>query len=378
MATIVPTVESIGDEALTTSIIDRSITELQDNIITDLASYALYRCTALKKVVFGAVTIVPNYTFYGCTALEVADFHQTVTITSGAFGGCTALSALILRSDTKCTLDSSAGLNSTGISAGIGYIYVPAALVYSYKADTNWSTYADQIRAIEDYPEICDPYSWEAVAYYIEAGTYKDVYKIGDCVPVDLGSEGIINMQIAAFDADTLADGSGTAAISWVAATPLATKHRFNPALVTNEDGTYQDGTGAQGGWEQSELRDYLHNDIKVLIPNNVSTILKTVEKSHCLCEVGVYSTQTTHDELWVLSSGECGNDAQVLYTYEPGAQARYKEFRTSCGIYSRYIWLHSVLRENYGTTYNGSYNTEDVTKEHSIVLGFCTGATPT
>lgn len=32
--------------------------------------------------------------------------------------------------------------------------YVPTSLVETYKSATNWSTYAEQIRAIEDYPEI--------------------------------------------------------------------------------------------------------------------------------------------------------------------------------------------------------------------------------
>lgn len=32
--------------------------------------------------------------------------------------------------------------------------YVPSALVEEYKSAPNWSTYAEQIRAIEDYPEI--------------------------------------------------------------------------------------------------------------------------------------------------------------------------------------------------------------------------------
>lgn len=35
--------------------------------------------------------------------------------------------------------------------SGTGYIYVPRALVDTYKAATNWSTIADQFRALEDY-----------------------------------------------------------------------------------------------------------------------------------------------------------------------------------------------------------------------------------
>ena len=33
-------------------------------------------------------------------------------------------------------------------------IYVPRALVNEYKNATNWTVYADYIRAIEDYPDI--------------------------------------------------------------------------------------------------------------------------------------------------------------------------------------------------------------------------------
>ena len=38
---------------------------------------------------------------------------------------------------------------------GTGYVYVPASLIETYKTATNWSAFANQFRAIEDYPEIC-------------------------------------------------------------------------------------------------------------------------------------------------------------------------------------------------------------------------------
>ena len=40
---------------------------------------------------------------------------------------------------------------NTPIASGTGYIYVPRALVDSYKVATNWATYAAQFRALEDY-----------------------------------------------------------------------------------------------------------------------------------------------------------------------------------------------------------------------------------
>lgn len=87
-------------------------------------------------------------------AVTSLDLSTVTTIGSYAFNGCSALATLILRSDTVCTLTATNAFASTPIASGTGYVYVPAALVDEYKAATNWSTYADQIRAIEDYPEI--------------------------------------------------------------------------------------------------------------------------------------------------------------------------------------------------------------------------------
>lgn len=45
-------------------------------------------------------------------------------------------------------------------------------------------------------------------------------------------------MQIAAKNRDTLADGSGTAPITWISKELLSTNHRMNPQLVTNYNTT--------------------------------------------------------------------------------------------------------------------------------------------
>ena len=173
MATIKPTVDSVGDAALTDSIIDKSITELQDNVVTKLRDSALSGCTALKSVAFGAATGPQGSSiFSSCTALETVDFHQNVTFGSYSFQLCSALKALILRSTTLCEIGSVTPLADCSIANGNGYIYVPAALVDAYKAHSGWGQYASQIRAIEDHPEVCEPYSWEAVAYNIENGTF--------------------------------------------------------------------------------------------------------------------------------------------------------------------------------------------------------------
>lgn len=117
-----------GDDAVIGSIMDGTITEYIDS----------------------AVESIRSYVFSGCNKLEIVDIPSVKSIGGGAFNRCTSLLALILRRTTMSTLGSAA-LTGTPIASGTGYIYVPAALVDSYKTATNWSTYADQFRALEDY-----------------------------------------------------------------------------------------------------------------------------------------------------------------------------------------------------------------------------------
>ena len=93
--------------------------------------------------------------FYNCTKLEKIDFDVLEEMKDADFYQCSALKVVIIRSPAVCTMSDSKAFKSTPIASGTGYIYVPAALVDSYKAATNWSVYADQIRAIEAYPDIC-------------------------------------------------------------------------------------------------------------------------------------------------------------------------------------------------------------------------------
>ena len=114
---------------------------------------AFYNCVALKSVEVPNVTSIGDSAFRLCAVLPSIDLPLTTSISSNAFRNCNKLQSIILRSETVCTLGTNV-FTSTPIASGTGYIYVPSALVDSYKSETNWATYAAQIRAIEDYPEI--------------------------------------------------------------------------------------------------------------------------------------------------------------------------------------------------------------------------------
>lgn len=199
------TVDVIGDDALTDSVIMRTVTEVIDQHINTISDYTFYGCAALKTVIGTNVTGIRTDCFTGCTALETVSF-PVLKVMDGYFRNCTALknvdlpqvkdirkqyafekctaleridlplcthigvgknyscyafhycsslTTAILRSETMCDLDDTSVFADTPISKGTGYIYVPKALIESYQAHEKWSTYANQFRAIEDYPEIC-------------------------------------------------------------------------------------------------------------------------------------------------------------------------------------------------------------------------------
>lgn len=162
---------------------DGSIATLESEDVTSIESYCYQDFTNFTGIIFPNVTEIGDYAFDGCTNLRNVELPNVTTIGQGAFIGtglakidlpklsstgtiafvsCPNLETVILRNaDAICTIPNKYVFryspiypDADGVEA-TGHIYVPSALVDSYKADSVWSTYANQIRAIEDYPDIC-------------------------------------------------------------------------------------------------------------------------------------------------------------------------------------------------------------------------------
>ena len=158
-------------------IVTRTITTYTNNRVQSIGGSALYGCSALTSVDFPAATTIGssafnncpkltsvnlpiattigNSAFSNCSALTSVDFPAATTIGSSAFSYCPKLTSVVLRkTDTICTLSGTSAFNNTPIKSGTGYIYVPDALVDQYKAATNWSTYAANIKPLSEYTEV--------------------------------------------------------------------------------------------------------------------------------------------------------------------------------------------------------------------------------
>ena len=204
-ATVNVTGSSGGTDTSFTDAAMGTLTTIDDDSITSLRQYAFAYITGLKTARLSGVTAMPNsvfrecpnlesvdlsnvtgtlgaYTFMncsklktinvsnainsstslcnGCVELERVEFGNMNTIGTTAFSGCTKLTTLIIRGGrsngtTPPNLSNANAFNNTPIANGTGFVYVKKSLLSAYQSATNWSTYAAQIRAIEDYPDIC-------------------------------------------------------------------------------------------------------------------------------------------------------------------------------------------------------------------------------
>lgn len=119
-----------------------------------IGNSALSYINKLKEVSCPASN-VDSFAFYSDPELEKVDFTPTgdgaMSIGYGAFNYCNKLKILALRSEKVWSLSDSSCFQGTLIESGTGFIYVPKGHVDEYKTATNWTVYADQFRALEDY-----------------------------------------------------------------------------------------------------------------------------------------------------------------------------------------------------------------------------------
>lgn len=103
-----------------------------------------------------ALTETNGGLFLSATNLEKVVFGKKFSAFNGQdLRACSALKTVVLPYEGVVTFNvpSQNPFQDSGVAAGTGYVYVPSAQVEAYKAHANWSAYANQIRAIEDYPE---------------------------------------------------------------------------------------------------------------------------------------------------------------------------------------------------------------------------------
>ena len=143
-------ITSIGEDAFN-SCTNLALTKLPNNL-TSIGNFAFQWCRnlALTELPSG-ITSIGIRVFQDCISLiEMFCLGNITSIGNYAFYKCTNLSIFALPNITRVPTLGSDVFTNTPIANGTGYIYVPDDLVESFKSATNWSIYADQIKAISE------------------------------------------------------------------------------------------------------------------------------------------------------------------------------------------------------------------------------------
>ena len=116
------TIELLGEEKTFKDIVEHTITKFEDSEIDTIEGYAFYDCNSLTSV----------------------SFPKATSIGSNAFKNCNKLTTIYVGTESKtvCTLK-----NTNAIPSSVTDIYVPEALVDSYKTASQWSSFASKIKA---------------------------------------------------------------------------------------------------------------------------------------------------------------------------------------------------------------------------------------
>ena len=259
---------------------------------------------------------------------------------------------------------------ATPTSSQAGYIFSGwSPSNTNITADT--SCYA-QFEEDDMYESITD--TWSQIIANVSNGTYSTKYHIGDTKKIDLGTEGEVIMTIVGIDTDDLADNSGKAPITWISKQLLKTDHRMNPSKQGDTS-----GTGTLGGWEACEMRSYLINTIKPLLPSEVRNALKTVKKYS-----RIYNTSETavnnvvsNDDIWIPSAYEVnftGYETSGV-TYSTAFPDNASRIKHKVSDSAAWWWLRSASSTGSFrfVSGDGSYGYGSAYYSGGVAVGFCT-----
>lgn len=209
-------------------------------------------------------------------------------------------------------------------------------------------------------------YSWTDIKAISEAGKGDEYFNVGDVFQVSSS----MSVVIVDFGKDTISGSAQKAGITFAITSIYnnATSYKMNEAEATNA-----------GGWRDSEIRDFLNNNVFTTLPIELQTAIKSVDKK---CDTGNGSSTivTSSDKLWLLSSEELGLGAEQTLSgqgsmYQHFATAANRIGTTSSGTAKTY-WTrsanisHPSQFRRVSTT--GTLTNLTSTSSSGIVFGFC------
>ena len=358
---------TLGEQETLDKLVERSLTELKEDGIASLETYALYNNTALQTVEFPNITNVKANSMQGCTGLTTVKLGGegstgALTIAASAFSGCSNLAHLLIDRPNKATLSNMSALTGTKIALGNGAVYVREDQLATYKADANWKNYF--IAKLADYPRSNFDSIEDDWSTIIANADYDSDYAIGDTKTVSVNGT-TMKMILIAKDADVKSsDHTSKARMTWLCNSILTT-HRMNATSDTS------------GGWGSSEIRTWLRETIFPTLPAELRTAIVEVDKTY-RSKSPNDETLTIADTIWIPSYKEVGftnaayveSDGVVYSVFNSNANRIKYNASGSAAVW----WLRSAYSAaGFRCVYNGGNESNNSANgTNGVVFGFC------
>lgn len=131
MAVFINTIDLLGDDVTAGMIVDRSITEFNDDFLTSIGYYAFSNCSGLTSVSLPSATSIYDNAFDNCSSLVSVTLPNVTKIGSYAFNQCRSLESISLSKITE-------------LGAGVFYIcknLISVVLPATPPTKVYWSTF---------------------------------------------------------------------------------------------------------------------------------------------------------------------------------------------------------------------------------------------
>ena len=324
------TIDLFGDEIVFNKLIEGSIKEFIDNKVTSCISGVFRGIENLEYVRLPTTTSAPS--FRDARYLRYADFSNLSRIENLGFA-YSGLDNLILRNSKEVPrLINVSAFSSTPISSGTGYIYVPRDLIESYKVASNWSSFSNQFRALEDYT--VDGSIDGDFMYYMITTTAENVINTNTTtvitglqsytttlIPRHSGVITNVTVIMGGLDVTEEVYNTQTNEVN----IPIVTGNVYINATAERQanDTGYDIELYPYSGFEEGELTSYL-------LPVSAGTTL----------EITYYATKASVNYIYVYDSIGCGAGTHALYTYSTDIDKEVTKVITA--QYDGYITLCS------------------------------------
>ena len=283
------------DECLVALITD-NIEDFKDDGVTVLRPYGLANLNNLKSVHLPNITSISASGFASCINLETVNLGSSIESINNTniFADCYKLKSIFIENENAiCILGAPNSVFPRSLyidDIRIGCMYVPSALLSSYKNANNWSTISDRIRSISEYP--CKPPiitvddTWAQIISHAANGTHSTAYNKGDIKELSYNNK-TAYMQYVGDRPE------GPVWLSKINEEDTLTMYPTSGLSYFN----------AELGYLESTIDEYLNTTLYAYLPSEIQTAIAEVPITYSISA----QTYSGNRKIWIPSSKELG-----------------------------------------------------------------------